>query len=150
MSCEWQLVPSTGKPPYVTEGCAAVVHGDHLYVFGGYSEGEGDEEDDNEEAEGTSDEAEDSEEVFDIVGAGPHEVCAVGMVLSGCQGMHSIERCCRPTYHICRVFRPFIHEKVRKSMNKCESEENRELRIGTKMYEYVRIVGMMDMAILPI
>ena len=39
---------------------------------------------------------------------------------------------------------------TRKSTNKCESEENRELQIGTKMYEYVRIVGMMDMAILPV
>ena len=37
------------------------------------------------------------------------------------------------------------YEKVRKSAN-----QNRELRIGTKMYENVRIVGMMDMTILPI
>ena len=49
-----------------------------------------------------------------------------------------------------KVFRPLVHEKVRKSTNKCESEENRELRIGMKMCEYVRIVGMMDMVILPI
>ena len=51
---------------------------------------------------------------------------------------------------VCRDCRPFVHEKVRKSTKKCESEENRELRIGTKMYENVRIVGMMDMTFLPI
>ena len=47
----------------------------------------------------------------------------------------------------CRDCRPFVHEKVRKSTKKCESQENRELRIGTKMYENVRIVGLMDMTI---
>ena len=49
-----------------------------------------------------------------------------------------------------RVFCPFVHEKIRKIVNKCESEENWELRIVMKVYEYVQIVGMMDMAILPI
>ena len=41
-------------------------------------------------------------------------------------------------------------KKYKKSTKKCKSEENMELRIGTKMYENVRIVGMMDMTILPI
>ena len=52
----------------------------------------------------------------------------------------------RLPYH--RVCRPFIHEKSTKNTKKCESEENRELRIGTKMYGNVRIVGMMDATIL--
>ena len=41
MARSWELVPSTGKHPYTNEGCSAVVHADYLYVYGGYTEGEG-------------------------------------------------------------------------------------------------------------
>eukprot|EP00667_Euglena_gracilis_P014569 EG_transcript_15089 len=46
MPVAWLVVPSTGHTPLINEGCTAVVHGEDLVVFGGYTEGEEEAEED--------------------------------------------------------------------------------------------------------